>query len=1005
MKHNLLIALFFLNLMAFQSWAQVQISGTVTAANTGEPLPGVTILVVGTTNGTTTDIDGSYTLAAQPGDVLRFSYIGYLSEELTVEQNTATLNISLIEDIMSMDEIVVVGYGTQNKSDITGAITSIRPEDYNPGPVVSVSNYLQNTAPGVVMTQTSAQPGGNFNVQVRGQTSVLGSNAPLYVVDGMPITGDVSEPGTGTRFRSSPAKNPLNGINPEDIVSIEVLKDASAAAIYGARGANGVILITTKRGEKGKSRISYDGSYSIQEIANEYDLLSGTEYAKVANEWSTFLGNELVYAAAEVNAFGTGTNWMDQITRVGKIDRHQIAASGGNDRTTYYVSGNYFKHDGVVKSSSLTRYSARINLETAASDRLKVGVNASLSRTEDSQIHFGSQGGPEFSGLITNARNWVPILPVRQADGSFTPHPVFATQIPNPVSLLDIDDNIKTNRVLGNMYAEYTLLEGLKARLNVGVDNSDAKRTGYIPTTVLRGAQVNGEGVIGANQHLNLLSELTLNYNKAITPDHNIDALLGYTYQTFNTEGFSTAATNFTSQITGINDLDGAQQVLPSSSYKEQSKLISYIARANYAFKDKYLVTLTVRADGSTKFGANNKWGYFPSGAIGWKVDREDFFDSNLIDELKVRLSYGKTGNQEIGNKLSQSLYGVTRQFVLGERPVIGLSPTRPENRDLKWETTSQLDLGFDLSFLNGRIQTSLDLYRKITTDVLLWVALPSTTGQEGIFTNAGSIQNHGIELALKSTNISGANGALSWTTSYNIAYNDNKWKDRGNVPFSAVQEEFGPVSGLYAYIIDGVWQTGDDIAGSADPTAQPGYYKFRDVNDDGMITQEGDVVLVGSTQPDLTMGLNNTFTYKNFDLNFFFQGVFGVDRYNGTLAGLEDVNNILLGNNKSKAVLNRWTPDNPSNTIASGANNFNRVADGDGVYITSFIEDASFIKLRNITLGYNVPLPAKTFQSLRIYVDAQNALTFTKWKGIDPETGDDYPNARTYTIGLNVTF
>lgn len=443
--------------------------------------------------------------------------------------------------------------------------------------------------------------------------------------------------------------------------------------------------------------------------------------------------------------------------------------------------------------------------------------------------------------------------------------------------------------------------------------------------------------------------------------------------------------------------MSGASLLLPGYSYKQRSKLISYISRVNYDFDDRYVITATFRADGSTKFGENNKWGFFPSGALAWKIHNEAFFSSSFIDELKMRLSYGQTGNQEIGNKLSQALYGSTRPFILGsdEQITIGLAPVRPENSNLKWETTTQYNVGFDLSFWSGKIQTSIDAYRKITTDVLLNFTLDPTSGFESITANAGALQNHGVELQLKSINTF---GKFKWTSGFNVAYNENRWKDRAGLPYANYEIEKGPVQGIYSYVVDGIWQTGDDIANSAQPNSQPGQFRFVDIDGDSSITGD-DRRLIGQGVPDWTFGVNNRISWKKLELSFFLQGVYGVTKFNHDRSSLNNVNDILFGRNKSREVLSRWTPENPSNTIPSGVVN----TVGDDFRNSVYYENASFLRMRNITLSYS-PTIEKVFSSCRFYVDVQNSFTLTDWTGIDPETGNDYPNARTYTIGIDVT-
>lgn len=992
-------------------YGQSKIQGIVKDEN-GEPLPGATIISKGKPGGVISDIEGNFSIAAERNDVLVVSFVGYKQQEKTVA-NLSFIEVQLLLDSEVMEELIVVGYGVQKKSDVASAISSVNTDDLNPGPTVSVSNFLQNTAPGVVLTQNSAQPGGGFNVQVRGQTSLLGSNEPLYVIDGMPIVNDQIASGTGSS--NSPAKNPLNGINPQDIVSIEILKDAASAAIYGARASNGVILITTRRG-KGAAKVDYSSSISFQEVAKQYDLLNAKEFAQVSNEWAIQNGNTEPFSQGKIDGFGEGTNWNDLLLRTGIIQQHQLAISGGDDAMSYYVSGNYFDHQGIVENSGLTRYAGRINLTSKITSKLEVGTILSMSQTVDNQVHFGSTGGGGglATGLFDNTILWAPTVDVFDADGEYTRHPERPNQIPHPLSLLEEENQSISKRFIGSFYFNYELIPNLFARVNFGIDDQSVNQRLYIPTTVLRGANQNGIGEMLNDRANNILSEFTLNYSKTINSNHNLNTLLGYTYQSSQQEGFSVLSNDFASQTININNLNNAAQSFGSSYKSPLNKVVSYVARANYDFKNKYLLTVTMRADGSTKFGPSNKWGYFPSAAMAWKLHNENFFNSTFIDQMKVRLSYGQTGNQELIPKVSQALYAPTRNLILGTNPsrLVGLHSIRPENENLKWETTSQFNLGMDFSFLGGRIQTSFDAYQKTTTDVLLQLELATTSGYEFVYTNAGAIQNRGLELQIQSSNLT---GQLSWNTSFNIAYNKNRWKDRGGKPFKSYEDEFGPVGAMFALEVEGVFQDQAEIdADGAQPTAAPGHFNFRDVNGDAVI-DANDRVFMGQSQPDLTWGVNNKFVFKAFDLNFFFQGAHGNKKHNGVRAALNDVSDIGTGANQSVQVLNRWTPENPSQTIPSGGQGWQET------FNSVYLEDASFVRLRNITLGYTTSV-SKVFSSLRVYVDAQNLLLFTKWSGLDPETGGSignqtnpelgqeatfpqYPAAKTYTVGLNVTF
>lgn len=997
-----ILGTFSLMLFALVSFGQLQIEGKVVSSDDSEGLPGTTVIVKGSTVGTTTDFDGKFSFKAVEGDTLVISYVGFLTHEVVIA-TSKFLDIKLITDIESLDEVIVIGYGTLRKSDITGSVVSIRKQDMNPGPVISVSNLLQSTAPGVVLTQSSAQPGGGFDVKIRGASSVLGGNGPLYVIDGFPVTSDDNQPGSSSRHRSSPPRNPLNGINPQDIVSIEILKDASATAIYGARGANGVVLITTKRGGDKKLSFDYSSSFSVQQLDGRYEMLNAESFANVSNEVLLLKDptSDPIYSSAQIKSAGIGTNWIDEVTRLGTIQQHQIGANGGFENFKYYVSANYYKHKGIADVSELERISARTNLDFSK-NKFNAGVSLSISRTNDKQVPFGANsGGAEFGGLFDNTRSWSPLLSVRDENGEFTLHPV-RTLIPNPVSLLDIDDRIGTNRFLGTLFMEYELVKGLKAKIRVGRDQSHSEREGLIPLSVIQGATQNGEGEVGVIDAWSTLSEFTLTYQKEMKNNSSLTLLGGSTFQQFDSEGTTSLFVNFADQTTDFSKIAHAD-TLDTTPFKEQSRLLSFLGRVNYSISDKYLLTASFRIDGSTKFGASNKRGYFSSGAFAWKIHNESFFKSTFIEELKFRASYGQTGNQEIKNKQSTSLYNVTRRTVIGGVSLQGLAPLRADNPDLKWETTTQLNLGLDFAVLKSRIYGSIDAYQKITTDVLLDYELPATAGFDVATLNTGSIRNRGIEFGLTSRNMV---GDFEWTSSLNWGYNQNQWKDRaGFYPEGEqVAEENGPLGGIYGYKVLGFFQSQDEIDGSPDQSAvaiaNPGTFKYMDTNKDGVITPE-DRVLLGNEDPDFTFGFNNTFNYKNFDLNFFFQGSIGREKENSTRAYIEDADDITEGFNKSAAVLNRWTPDNPNGSVP-GSDGILGGFSNNSVYV----EDASFVRLRNVTLGYTFT-GIKNISNLRLYADVQNLLTITAFKGLDPETEEfrQYPNAKTYTLGLSATF
>jgi TonB-linked SusC/RagA family outer membrane protein len=1002
---------------------ELVVKGKVTDSE-GHPLPGVNIVEKGTTNGAVTDMDGNYTISLSSEDaVLTFSFVGYLDEEVSVA-GKSNIDITLVEDIQSLDEVVVIGYGTAKKSDLTGSVSSVNTKDMNPGPVANVSSLMQNTVAGVVLSPSNAQPGGDYNIRIRGTTSDLASNEPLYVIDGFPIEYGTSEPGTNS-YRKSPKKNPLNSLNPNDIVSIEILKDASATAIYGSRGANGVVLITTKQGEKGKMKVGYNYARSTQNILNQYEMAEAPQFANFFNTYIDYrnsLAND-AYAfpeeekytpeqLAEIEAGGPGTNWMDEITRAnGTINDHLITASGGNDQVTYYSSLGYYSHKGIVKETNMDRYSAKLNLTATPGDKLSLGMNFNGSIIKDDQINYG--GGHANYGILDIANNWMPTLSPKDEDGNYTLHPI-DPGFPNPVSQLAITDQIKSERALLTAWGEYSIVQNLSLKLEAGVDRDNAIRYGYVPKSTYVGSRVDGQATINNNRRTSELVNFLINYNKDFMTKSNFKTMLGFSYQNFDSEGFGAKHEGFAVETFEYNNLGAGSVNLPSYSYRNNHDLVSSFIRSNLILQDKYLLTFTARADGSSRFGENNKWAFFPSGAVAWKIHNEDFFNENgVLSILKLRTSYGLTGNQEIDNYRSLPLIGNRGLVAIGEKAHAGLGPTSPGNKSLKWETSKQFEVGVDYGLWNNRISGSVNYYNIITSDLLAYLAIPQTTGFSSIIFNSGKTQNTGVEAEVRSYNLT---GMFKWETAFNFSYNKNQWKDRGGLPYG-IEEEFGPVGGTYGYIIEGVFKTEEEVANSLQPDSHPGQWKFKDVNGrdedeeltgkpDGQIDTD-DRVLLGYWQPDYTLGLNNIFNYKNWQLNVFVNSMIGHNRWGAPKNPGEIINQKRL-NVRSELVdlfdeEGKFDYDNPG-MIPDGTGN--PYANG-GFTNTVTYEDASFVRLRNVTLSYNFSNPAiaNFISNARLYVDVQNLYTITDYTGLDPEASGEYPNARTFTIGVNVDF
>ncbi|WP_121353546.1 SusC/RagA family TonB-linked outer membrane protein [Flavisolibacter nicotianae] len=1000
--------------------AQNAVQGKVTD-DKGTPLPGVSVRLKNSSAGTSTDSTGVFRLALPEGSgVLVISSVGYTTQEMPVK-NRSGMTVRLVTAENRENEVVVIGYGTTRKKDLTGSVTSLNGDDFNKGLNTSVTNLIAGRAPGVNITQTSSEPGGGLSVRIRGASSVNGGNDPLYVIDGLPVENGAPVSGDAGRGfpAGSQARNPLNALNPNDIESVEILKDASAAAIYGSRGANGVILITTKKGKTGALQVTYDTYRGTQKVARSLPVLSTSQYIQAQNELAVARGGAPLFSQADIAAIGAGTNWQDLIFRDAPMQNHNLSFSGGAGGTRYYASLNYYDQDGVIISSGMKRYIGRINLEHKAGN-FRFGMNLNSSLIKDDLVAFGGTGFNAGAGIINAAIQFFPTVSPYDSAGNFARY--YNIDMENPLAVANgVDAKQATSRTFGNIFGEYTILPGLKAKLNLGSDYTNARRDVYNTTATKAGFANGGIGSVFNGTNSNYLVEATLDYVKSFH-DHRVSLLGGYTYQYFLNTSISAGNVGFPSDLNGTNSLGSGSTTLASvGSGKSTNKLQSYLGRINYDYKGKYLLTATLRADGSSRFGINNKYGYFPSFSGAWQIGQEAFM-RNLpqVSSLKLRAGYGLTGNQDIGNLNSVATFNNSGGANLGGTTQIGQAPTRIPNPDLKWESTAQFNVGVDLGLVGNRVNLSVDYFRKNTKDMLLNLPVSGTSGFTSQLTNIGSIENKGWEFLLETKNLT---GLFNWTTTLNAATLENTVKDigplsqilTGSLPFTTqivvIQPGF-PLAGYYGYRVSGVFQTGDDIAHSAQPAAKPGYLKFEDVNGDGKITT-ADRTLIGNPLPRFTYGISNSLSYKNFGLDFFLQGVSGVDILNQNL--LEAIFPLdPLRNSLAEPLLNRWTSSNPGAKWPSlvGYNDYSAQR------INSLtVEDASYLRLKNITLSYQLPLQnGRMIKSARIYLSGQNLKTFTHYSGYDPEVnvnGDGnvrvdynaYPLAKTYLVGLNIGF
>lgn len=1004
------------------SYAQSTVSGLVKDSESNTGLPGVNVLIKGSGIGTVTDIDGNYSLSVpDDADVLVFSSVGYETSEVEINGRN-TINVDLVPDTRSLSEVVVVGYGTVKKSDLTGSVASISGESVKEFPVASVDQAIQARAPGVQVTQASSAPGGGVSVRIRGSNSINSGSEPLYVIDGFPIYPDNGSYGVGGNRRPT---NVMASINPNDIESIEVLKDASATSIYGSRGSNGVVLITTKRGKAGESKVDYDGSTSFQSIGKKIDVLNGGEFATYMNTLEVSQGGSPIYSQAEIDAIGEGTNWLDEVTRTGMINNHQLSFTGGNEKMRYALVGSYFDNEGIIKNTDFTRYGIRLNLDNNAfNDRLLINSSWAINRTNSNNAPT-DRGGP--GGIIITALGLDPSVPVRNADGEYELASYDGRFFINPLQELEnATDQDVNNRILGNTSFTFKILEGFNFKTSIGADILNANRTSFYPVGITRVGRDRAGELTKANRYsTNVLNENILTYSNKLSEDHFIDLVAGYTFQKEVNQYTSATTRGLSADNVDQAALQGGTDLLIPVSSRREWLLESFLGRVNYNFKEKYLFTFSFRRDGSSRFGAANKWANFPSVALGWRIAEENFFQnsplSNAISNLKLRTSWGITGNSEI--PVYNSLANLNEyNYVFGGNLVLGLADARLENPGLKWESTQMVNVGLDFSLLENKLNFTADYFYNTTEDLLLFVSIPSSLGFSSILKNSGSLENKGFELGMNYIVLD--RNDFRWDISGNISFLRNKITDLGtSTPFFSGStsghlgvdgswvEAGNPIGVWRGYDYIGIFQTQEEIDNNPSRSGdKPGYPRYRDYNDDGEITPD-DYVIIGDPNPDYTWGLNSTLNFKNFDFSIFFRGVHGNDVRNLQQSeigdGVQKINQI------ANILTDSWTPENTqaSRPVINGNRDFaNSYRDSD-----YFIEDGSFIRLQNVSLGYTLPV-TKLIRKARFYVSAQNPLIITNYTGFDPEVnnqgqnnlnrGDDYdayPRARTFTVGVNL--
>ena len=1046
---------------------QVNITGVVTDANDGSPLIGVTVLVEGTTTATTTDYKGAYAINAKKGDVLAFTYVGKTRETVKIFAQKV-VNVKMVDDTNTLDDVVVIGYGTMKKRDVTGSVSQVKGDNLIKGnPSLSVNSALQGKMAGVQVRQNDGAPGGGISIHVRGANSFSTDTQPLYVIDGLPYGGGSKAPDTGLSGTGS-SSNPLANINPNDIESIEVLKDASSTAIYGSRGANGVVIITTKQGRNGKDNITFSSNFSFSKVAKKIDVLDPVTYARYINEqtlnsnpdgqlpyrgewyYSFDTNNNIItssgkYSPAPEDFLRPGvytdeygntdtvgsTDWQDAIFQTGFTQEYNVSIDGGNEKGGYLLSFNYTDQTGIIVGSGYKRYAVRSNLWRKMRDWLEVGLNTNYTNSVTNFVNSSTSGG---DGVIYSALVFPPTYDATintQEDNELN------WLAANPyVYVREAFDEYRANNVYLSSYVEATLYKGLKLRENIGFSYSGNDRNMYYNRLTRQGYKpTNGTGGQGTSWSQGFTSETLLSYHKEFNDAHTIDAVAGITFEESHWKYNNMSAYDFPSDMTLMWDMSAGMKTYPLSSGRGKSRMQSNLARLNYSYKGKYMATVSYRADGSSVFVEGNKYAHFFSGALAWRLSDESWIKSlNVFDDLKLRLSYGQTGNQGIGTYATLPAMSVS-SYPLGGTLTPGFAEQTwkgPINKDLKWETTDQFNAGLDISLAKGKVNFVIDYYYKRTNDLLQKVSIESNSGYTQMAVNSGHVTNEGLEIS--GTFHPFARQDFGWQIDANISFNRNKIGGLAgdqygsnfinNVSNVFIQRNGCPIGTIVGFVEDGFY---DNIAevradpqyanvSQADAEAMIGEIKYRDYTGDGAIT-DADKRVIGDTNPDFTYGLTNTLRYKNFTLSFFFQGTYGNDIVNAnTIANNTSSSMTGIQNITREQYDTRWTAENAANArwpkpIEAG---YKR----EWKFSNRYIEDGSYLRLKNISLGYTFFPKWKGIKSINVYASAQNLFTVTGYSWYDPDVnayGNDvtrqgvdlysYPSSRVYSFGLKLTF
>ncbi|MCF8285353.1 MAG: TonB-dependent receptor [Chitinophagaceae bacterium] len=1005
MKKLLLVFALFLGFQVSQA-QQSKVQGTVSDAQ-GKPIAGVSITLKGQKAGVVSENNGTYSISlSNSNGTLVFSSIGYSDKEVSINGKT-TIDVVLSAKDDNLNEVVVVGYGTQKKKDITGSVGTVNASQIKNLSLTSPEQALQGRVAGVNVTSSSGTPGGAININVRGVGTINGSAQPLYVVDGIPIaTGSFSQIGVGNQTLNS-----LADINPNDIESLDVLKDASATAIYGSRGANGVVLITTKRGKNQKTRFSYNGYYGTQEAWKKITPLTGSEFQtllqeSLANRYGGNLEPSAYFGATIHDNSTVNTNWQDLIFRTAPIQSHDISAQGGNDKTKFYVGGSYFDQDGTILGSKFQRYNFRINVDNQVSEKFKISTGLTGSNTIQNRI----QNDNNIYGVLSTAVLLASDVPAYNADGTYGKDPLSSVESPL-LAAIENYNKVNNSRVNANLGAEYQFIPQLSLKVNLGADYVALNEARFYPSISNAGAGVKGQATEAYNKSMNLVNENILSYKQSFG-DHDLNAIAVASYQTQKFESLYALAENFPGN--SIKRLSAGSVKKDASSSGSAFGIIGYVGRVNYGYKGKYLLSGSVRRDGTSNLGAEKRWGTFPAVSAAWRFSDEGFMRNlKFLNNGKIRGSHGVSGSNSGSNFGSLPLISPGANYLTSA----GLAPSQLGNPSLGWETSTQTDIALELGFWN-RITLTTEVYNRKTDNLLTSRGLVGNSGFTSVSDNVGGITNKGIEISLETRNFVKPN--FSWTTNFNITFQTNNVDTIfGGNPFgsgfASWIQQGQSLSSFRGYRVDGIFQNASEIVAARDGTAaRAGDIRWKDLNNDGKINSD-DQEILGNALPKFFGSLTNNFNYKNFELTVFFQFVGGNKIYNNNRAFAEGMNSLF---GQYATTLNRWTPTNPSTTMPRAvygdpANN-RRTSD-------RWLEDGSFTRLKNLVFAYNLDskLASKMkVSSLKVYVQAQNLITWTNYSGFDPEVstftttntaqGTDFltfPQAKTITFGLNVGF